>query len=812
MKSNHRRSSDDPLPRTTPAHDHTLPPLFGDSRALKIAAGALLLATLLVFGLLLFNGGDQILSLYGADLSSVFVGWSDFTFGELAKGNLPLWNPHLYGGAPCLGGFQEALLYPPSWLHLILPMPQAFNGGIALHVFLAGFFTYLWMARRGLHPAAAVLAGLVFMFGGGYFMHISAGHLPNLRTMVWAPLIFLAIDDLTTTRSLRGAWLGAGAVAMAIYAGHVQYVYFTAVIAIPYALLGLRHAPSKPRALAGLALLGIGGAALSAVQLFTGLQAASESTRSQLPIETARTFAFPPENLVTAVAPHVFGQVTGGVGYWGRWFLWEDSLFIGMTALILAVYGAVRGEPKHRRFAAGFLVASLLLAFGYYTPLYGVLYRFFPGFGSFRGVSKFAFIAALFLANLSGVGFDHLLRTPRRGRYPAIFIAGFATVLAILAATIWLSAGAGSRGMWGRLLRRVSWSSEGYQYGAFRDFTPTPAFIVESGHGAALNICVAAGVCMLVAAMWLGARKQRRYVYAIGALATLELLTFAWQNTPVFDLHLVTNVERRLVGLAKLVGADGRAITGMPTIYMMAGGNDGWGNDPMVLRRYSELITYDQGAFGDESPNVSKMGPLWGLVRIKGALVPTETGMDRRQYVGRMLARAQLIDTVEVIENPRRILAALADPTFAPAAKVLLEKPVSPMPIGSGGDRLGIGTFDLKDRTTDEIEITADVRRASILLISDNYSSGWRVGSLDEHPVQSNYQVVRADYVLRGIPLMPGRHHLLLRYMPTGYVAGKIVTLVSLLIYIGLGLSPWIPGSPGGRRFSRDVAAGRARR
>jgi len=556
----------------------------------------------------------------------------------------------------------------------------------------------------------------------------------------------------------------------------------------------------------GLALLGIGGAALSAVQLFTGLQAAGESARSKLAIEMARTFAFPPENLLTTAMPHIFGQLTGDPGYWGRWFLWEDSLFIGTTALILAIYGAVRGEAKQKRFATTFLVVSMLLAFGYYTPLYELLYRFFPGISSFRGISKFAFLAALFLANLSAVGLDRLFRVPQAPRKPAIAVALSGLILAIAGATIWLSASTGLKGFWGKLLSRISWTSEGYLYGPFRDNKLAHSFILESGHNAALNICIAAGVCMVVAAMWLGAQKDRRWVYGIAIVATLELLAFAWQNTMTFDLKQITTDERQLAIFAKLVGADQRAMTGMPTVYMMAGGNDGWGNDPMVLRRYSDLIAYGQQTPGDADPSFANPGPLWGLARIKGALIPTANGVDPRKYNLRTLGRAQLIDTAEVIDDPKKLLATLADPQFAPSSKALLEKPLSIMPNGSGGDHLGAGSVDVIDRTTDAMEITADVRRTSILLVTDNYCSGWRVRSLDESPVQKEYPVVRADYTFRGIPLMPGKHHFLLEYMPAGYVAGKIVTLVSLLGYIVAGFLLW---GPLAARFGRVVPESR---
>ncbi len=50
-----------------------------------------------------------------------------------------------------------------------------------------GLWTYLWASYRRLHPAACVFAGLVFMFCGAHFLQLYRGHLPNLRTVIWAP-------------------------------------------------------------------------------------------------------------------------------------------------------------------------------------------------------------------------------------------------------------------------------------------------------------------------------------------------------------------------------------------------------------------------------------------------------------------------------------------------------------------------------------------------------------------------------------------------------------------------------------------------
>src|SRR5205823_9501484 len=185
-------------------------------RADFIAVISLLVLTLGMFGDLLFVGGTRVVGYQITDLYLQFLPWRDFGFRELAKGNLALWNPYIFGGAPYFGAMQAALLYPPNWLFLILPLAVAVNWSIALHAFAIGAFTFCWMRVPGLHVAASFLASVLIMFGGAHFMHIFAGHLPHLLAMTWAPLIFCAIDGLSKHRTIAWCLLGIFAVAMQI--------------------------------------------------------------------------------------------------------------------------------------------------------------------------------------------------------------------------------------------------------------------------------------------------------------------------------------------------------------------------------------------------------------------------------------------------------------------------------------------------------------------------------------------------------------------------------------------------------------------
>ena len=205
---------------------------------------------------------------------------------------------------------QSALLSPPNWLFLILPLPLAVNWSIALNLWLLGALTYLWASRRGLHPFAAFVSGALAMFCAPTFLHVMAGHPANLSSMAWIPLQFLAIDEWLARRKPAWCLVGMLAIAMQIFGGHPQYVYFAGIASGVYALMRLAE-PQQKRllALAGLLSIPVGGALLAAVQLLAGVQAVEETVRAlPLPIWFAGSFSLPPENLVTLLAPGFFGD------------------------------------------------------------------------------------------------------------------------------------------------------------------------------------------------------------------------------------------------------------------------------------------------------------------------------------------------------------------------------------------------------------------------------------------------------------------------------------------------------------------------
>ncbi|HEX3731016.1 MAG TPA: hypothetical protein VHV47_14485, partial [Opitutaceae bacterium] len=464
-----------------------------------------------------------VLSTPYSDLPSQFAPWRAFATASLKAGHFPLWNPYTYSGEPFFGGFQSALLYPFNLLFLILPLAAGINFSYFLHLILLGWGMHRWARQRGFHPAAGALCGLGLVCSGTVWPHLYAGHLSNLCTLAWVPWILAGFERWWTDRRWSGLFAASGGIALQILAGHVQYVYLTGIAAGLQALAWTAARPeTRRRALPSVAACYAAAALLAAVQLLPGMAAAAEGVRQgSAPFDWASTFFLPVENLLTLVAPGFFGDFIHTV-YWGRWYLQEMSVFIGTAGLALALTGWLEAGQR-RRTGCDLALAGLLLvlALGSQTPLFRLLYDFAPGFGQFRGSSKFSFFALAFLVLAIGAGADGLIRRAPSSRRSGAWALAAAGILAL--AGLWLHAAPSLAQGWQEAIHRGGQNSmpphvpEGY----FRD----------AGARAGNSLFWAAGVLAACGAALMAAVRRPILRGIPLALFALQLVVFAGRNT-----------------------------------------------------------------------------------------------------------------------------------------------------------------------------------------------------------------------------------------------------------------------------------------
>jgi hypothetical protein len=726
---------------------------------------------------------DRVVSADGCDLSAAFLPWSVFSSEELSRGHLPLWNPHTFSGAPFFGNLQSALLYPTTFLHLFLAEGPAFNVAVALHVVLAGASTYGFCRQRGNGFAGALLGGATFCLSAPYVLHLFPGHVTAIAVMAWAPVLFAVAEGLAQGGSWGVLLAGSGAVGLALLGGHPQSLYDASLFASLY--LVLRVAREPRRLLAVLARWGavfVAGCALAAPQLVAGAHAAREAWRSGgTSFDFATRMSLPPENLYTLLAPGLLGDnVT--VDYLGGELLWEMSLFVGVTALILAAYGARHGDRERRRFVAPLAVLAVVLALGRYTPLFAVLHRVVPGLASFRVPARFGFVFALLAGALAAEGVDAVRAGPAPSRRWPLAAAGGACGAAIGALVVGRADG-GPTGTWGRLLHWIHANRPVFVHSAPSD--PTPELVAQSARFAAAELWLLGGVLALVAVALVVARRAPvRGAWALVVLGIGELSFFASRG--IVWMPLPIEYPAGWIRAARSLPKEARVFDPMfqtANQGMLVGLDAMSGYDPVVSKRYGQFLHALEGRNPDAfigRLELTRPSKAFALLRVQALLAPGGAVWP----LASALPRAFLVSDWALVTGRDDAVRKFSAPEFDPARSVLLEAPPDPEPSPSAQG----GSVRVTDLSTDVLEVVADVSQPALLVVTDTYSEGWRALA-EKDSTQQRYAVVPADYIVRAVPLDAGHHHFRMEYRLRGLDAGIAVSIVAVLAWCtGLAL------------------------
>ena len=102
---------------------------------------------------------------------------------------------------------------------------------------------------------------------------------------------------------------------------------------------------------------------------------------------------------------------SGATGtYWGRNAFKLNHEYVGVTVLVLAIFGLFGKRRRGLRwFMAGLSVLWLLFALGTHTPIWRIFYEVVPGISLFRVPSLSAFLVSFGVTTLLALGVDDLV-------------------------------------------------------------------------------------------------------------------------------------------------------------------------------------------------------------------------------------------------------------------------------------------------------------------------------------------------------------------------------------------------------------------
>jgi len=439
--------AEDIRPRQMPA------PSIGFPRHSRSGIGVLVALPVVVFGVPAMFGhpvvpSDDLIQNYPL---RVLVG------SQLRHGQLPLFDPYIWSGAPLLGGWNAGAAYPLTWLFAVMSGPTAWTINLIVTWWVAGLGTFGFLRMSRLSPVASFLGGLSFAFAGA--MTAQVAHFGFVAGMSWVPVALVAVLKLSERPELRArlAWVCAlaGAWAMVILAGEPRAIDDAVVILAMYALwrawrLGRRSA--RWRYIGYVSIGAVLGAAVGAVQWLPGIEAVHTSQRAMHTVALFDSGSLVPKWLLLSIVPNLFGG-SGSFGqptFFGQYSLSEITGYVGLLPLVAAfgLLGRLRRRQRVPEWLIWHLIAivGVILALGGNTVLGPVLVHL-PLFGDQRLQSRNIMIADFALSVLLAYWVDVWLRSPvsERGRLPSprrfLGLVPPVAVVAIVAVTLAWGAG-----------------------------------------------------------------------------------------------------------------------------------------------------------------------------------------------------------------------------------------------------------------------------------------------------------------------------------------------------------------------------------
>ncbi len=719
-----------------------------------------------------------------------------FLRDSLLRGELPGWNPYQGLGFPVFGDPLYGVFYPPNWLFLLVGrdgVASLLNWQCFLHM-AWGTVGVCWLARRlGASGKAIIVAGLAWALSGYTTAQWTSGLL--LFADAWVP--WAAVGQVALLDSLRAggkAWYrGVVKAALpsvfAVLLGELFLALigagFGVIFAIVLHAIERRADPSRARArpswlvraaLAVLLAFGVGAVVILPARMLIG----SSERAAPLARAVAESCSLHPLRLIEFVAPQSMGDAYGE--YPAAAIVGESRLdglplsySMYMGASVIALGMAAFGRGRRRATLLGALAGfALLLALGKYTPVHAVFRRVVFPLSFMRYPEKYTVLVVAVAALLAGLGAKRVLSgAPQPWRRTVALLAlivAFSAVAFLTLPAPWLF-----------------FAIHGALMGALATLGVLAVqALAARGSSLAPLLLVAVVAFDLAAAAWpLQGFAPRQLANDIPAAGHAMLAQHAGDPAPVrlyrsnqtgdaVNRHVPASSnsdgEFRLVqtlitntanvwGIATLPGYDA-AIPALLTTVWQAGLEIGQSALRLLAADYAVLPVANPAAPPDDRPGLDAvLDPLPGA---------------RLYHVPGALPRVFLARHTEVLADAQA-LARLYQPEVIAGESAWLAPEGNPPALAQAPGRAG--TCSLESYANNKLVAVCTARDRGVAVFVEQYDRGWRA-TVDGQATP----ILRANLIMRALPLEPGSHRIVLEYHTPGLAAGGVLSAICLLV------------------------------
>ena len=693
---------------------------------------------------------------WGPDLAQQVLPWFEEEARQIQHSELPLWDPHMWLGQPMLGQAQPGTAYPLNWVLFLMPRTRGHIPAAALQWYyvvihyMAALFCFLLCRDLGRSRAAALIAGLLFSFGG----YVGTTDWPQMvNGAVWAPLVLMfLLRAVRGVRPLVSAALCGTFLGMAWLAGHHQVPIYTTLTMLGiwlYYIVRENRIRWDFVKLAAVSLIFL--ALVSALQVLPAQEYGKLAKRwAGADHEIAWNEAVPyyVHQMYGTDPVGLFGILIPGLNH-------HADPFIGVVALVLVLLAVALCWKQHAvKLFATVGCAALVYSLGHHSVFHGFLYAVVPMLEKARVPSMAVVIFNTAVAVLVAFGVDHFgkLADSVWERRITIGALGFG----LLTFTMMLGA---------MFVHKLSWEMD--------DRVGLTAFVALLLAGLLYawrtgNLTSRQGIVLLTLLMLLELGNDSGYAFASRAdkdrmsfiekvRSNKDLADFLHQQSGAFRIEVDT--EELAVNWGNYYNFDiFKGLGASVTVNVLDMEFHTWQTRMLYGIRYTigekppladsrEIFAGASGLKVYENPNAFPRA--WAVHELTQIKTPNE---------GRVIINGQLDD--------------LRWNAFTQ------EKPVALQTCPGGQDQVAVKRY-----TGETVALEAKMACEGLVILSDTYFPGWKA-SVDGRPVQ----IHEVNMAMRGIVVPQGSHQIVMKYRPMSVYLGAFLTLVGWLGALGMVL------------------------
>ncbi|MEO8359963.1 MAG: hypothetical protein ABI672_08030, partial [Vicinamibacteria bacterium] len=367
-------------------------------------------------------------TLFLRDIVLVWAPQVDAVISQVAQGELPWLDARRGFGQPLFADPRAEILYPPAWIHLILPKERSYSLFCAFHLVIAALGAARLARRLIPNASKAAQATAGFAFGAGGPMLSLVSHWHHLAAASWMPWI---LEQTEPREDGRTPWFNvAGLVTLQFFAGSPDYSFAT-FVACALRSMTRSDQTMKQRTRTGLALsLGV---VMGAIQLLPSLAFSHDAAREALPVGWALSPLHPALTLETVVPFRTDSwplRPEARLELLRNAQVWMFSHYLGLSVWVLALLGLGYANRRDRRFLCAALVLGLVVSWGVRSnELQSVIARI-PLVSGLRFPTKHLILSSLALAILAAWGVSGFESWGSRSKRWAALFGGFSTLAA----------------------------------------------------------------------------------------------------------------------------------------------------------------------------------------------------------------------------------------------------------------------------------------------------------------------------------------------------------------------------------------------